>query len=148
MSRLCFFKTGFTPRQWQFTPEPHREIYSQASIMASKAFYAVVAGVGAGTGRSAALRFAKAYPVVLLARKPENYSGIVDEINKAGGKAIGISTDVSSADSVASAFADAQKEFPGSKLAAAIFNVGSGFSVKPFLESNVEELNVSLAAQA
>jgi len=116
--------------------------------MASKAFYAVVAGVGAGTGRSAALRFAKAYPVVLLARKPENYSGIVDEINKAGGKAIGISTDVSSADSVASAFADAKKEFPGSKLAAAIFNVGSGFSVKPFLESNVEELNVSLAAQA
>ena len=71
--------------------------------MASKAF-AVVAGVGPGTGASVARRFAQAYPVVLLARNPDNFNSLVEEINKSGGKAIGISTDVSSPDSVKAAF--------------------------------------------
>lgn len=87
--------------------------------MASK-FYAVIAGVGSGTGRSVALRFAKAYPVVLLARRPESYNDIVAEITSSGGKALGITTDTSDKQSVASAFETIKDEFPEGSLAAAI----------------------------
>ncbi|KAK1761394.1 hypothetical protein QBC47DRAFT_290930 [Echria macrotheca] len=116
--------------------------------MASKSFYAVVAGVGAGTGRSVALRFAKAYPVALLARKPESYNDIVAEIKQQGGEAIGISTDTADEASVKAAFETIKKEFPGKKLAAAIYNVGAGFAVKPFLELKAEDLQNSLASNA
>lgn len=88
--------------------------------MASKSFFAVVAGVGGGTGRSVALRFAKSYPVVLLARKPESYNSIVDEIKQQGGQAIGISADTSDPQSVKSAFEAIKKELPGKELAAAV----------------------------
>lgn len=88
--------------------------------MATKSFYAVIAGVGAGTGRSVALRFARAYPVVLLARRPESYSEIVAEIKQQGGEALGISADTSDAQSLASAFEAIKKELPDKKLAAAI----------------------------
>jgi len=116
------------------------------STMASSNFYSVVAGVGAGTGRSVALKFAKSYPVALLARNPANYESIVKEINSAGGKAIGISTDVSAPDSVAKAFAEIKKEFGGKKLAAAIFNVGGKFVRKPFLELSLEEYEAGYEA--
>jgi NAD(P)-dependent dehydrogenase (short-subunit alcohol dehydrogenase family) len=114
--------------------------------MASKAFFAIVAGVGPGTGRAAALRFAKVYPVVVLARKPESYNDVVTEIKQAGGQAIGISADTSDPKSVASAFESIKKELPNLKLAAAIYNVGAGFGIKPFLETTVEELENVLAA--
>lgn len=107
-------------------------------------FFAIVAGVGAGTGRSVALKFAKTYPVVLLARKPESYNSIVDEIKKSGGQAIGISTDTSDPKSVASAFETIKKELSDQKLAAAIFNVGAGMSRKGFLEQTPEDLEASL----
>ncbi len=93
-----------------------------------------------------ALKFAKAYPVALLARNPANYENIVKEINNAGGKAIGISTDVTSESSVKNAFAEIQKEFKGKKLAAAIFNVGGGFVRKPFLELSLQEYEAGYAA--
>jgi len=86
----------------------------------SKSFYAVVAGVGAGTGRSVALRFAQSYPVVLLARKPESYDAIVSEIRSRGGEALGVSTDTADAASVASAFETIARELPGRKVAAAV----------------------------
>ncbi|KAK3387119.1 hypothetical protein B0H63DRAFT_149971 [Podospora didyma] len=116
--------------------------------MASKSFYAVIAGVGAGTGRSVAVKFSKAYPVVLLARKPESYNDIVAEIKQAGGEAIGISTDTGDPQSVAAAFAAIKKEFPNKKLAAAIYNVGAGRAIKSFLELKVEDLDESLANNA
>ncbi|KAK4241055.1 hypothetical protein C8A03DRAFT_12650 [Achaetomium macrosporum] len=116
--------------------------------MASKSFYAVVAGVGAGTGRSVALRFARSYPVVLLARKPESYADIVSEIKQQGGEALGISTDVSDAQSVAAAFETIKKELPEKTLAAAIYNAAGGFGIKPFLEASVSELDASLAVNA
>jgi len=110
-----------------------------AASSASK-FFAIVAGVGAGTGRSVAIKFSKTYPVVLLARNPANYTDIVSEINSSGGQAIGISTDVSSPSSVSAAFEQIKKEFGGDKkLAAAVFNVGGGFVRKPFLELSLEE---------
>ncbi|CAK7273085.1 hypothetical protein SEPCBS57363_005476 [Sporothrix epigloea] len=117
--------------------------------MASKTFYAVIAGVGAGTGRSVALKFAKTYPVVLLARNPESYGDIVEEIVDAGGRAVGITTDVTSQESVESAFAQIQKTegFAGAGLAAAIYNVSGGFGGrKPFLETSIDDLDASLSA--
>lgn len=116
--------------------------------MASKSFFAVVAGVGPGTGGAAALRFARAYPVVLLARRQESYAGVVAEIEKAGGKAIGISTDISDAASVRAAFDQIKKDLPGFGLAAAVYNAAAGFAIKPFLESTAEELDVSLTGNA
>jgi NAD(P)-dependent dehydrogenase (short-subunit alcohol dehydrogenase family) len=67
-----------------------------------------------------ALRFAQAYPVVLLARKPESYTDIVSEIKQQGGEALGISTDLSDTQSVASAFESIKNALPGKTLAAAI----------------------------
>ncbi|KAI5928058.1 short chain dehydrogenase [Camillea tinctor] len=115
--------------------------------MSSK-FFAVIVGAGPGTGRATALRFAKAYPVVLLARRPESYQDTVAEINKAGGKAIGISTDATDQKSVDSAFETIKKELPGHKLAAAVFNAAAGFARKSFLELTVEDLNTSLTGNA
>jgi len=92
------------------------------------------------------LKFGKTYPVVLLARKPENYESIVKEINSSGGRAIGISTDVSSPTSVKSAFEEIKKEFAGKKLSAAVFNVGGSFVRKPFLELSLEEYEAGYAA--
>jgi len=115
-------------------------------MAAASNFFSIVAGVGAGTGRSVALKFAKAYPVVLLARNPQNYESIVSEIKSSGGHAIGISTDVSSPQSVSNAFAEIQKEFKGKKLAAAIYNVGGRFVRKPFLELTLEEYEAGYEA--
>jgi NADP-dependent 3-hydroxy acid dehydrogenase YdfG len=86
--------------------------------MASK-LVAIVAGVGAGTGASVARKFATAYPVVLLARNPDNYQSLVEEINGKGGKAIGISTDVSDPQSVKNAFGKIAEEF-GSDVGVAV----------------------------
>ncbi|KAI9803438.1 MAG: hypothetical protein M1833_000957 [Piccolia ochrophora] len=105
--------------------------------MASKPF-AVIAGVGGGTGASVARKFALAYPVALLARNPDNYGPLVQEINASGGKAVGISTDVADAASVKKAFGQITTEF-GDGLAAAVYNVGGKFVRKPFLDLSYEE---------
>ncbi|EFX04552.1 short chain dehydrogenase reductase [Grosmannia clavigera kw1407] len=116
--------------------------------MAPKTFYAVIAGVGAGTGRSVALKFAKKYPVALLARKPESYQSIVAEIEKAGGTAIGISTDVTDQKSVEAAFVQLKKEEPFAKsgLAAAVYNASGALGHRtPFLETTIETFDLALA---
>ncbi|KAF4958849.1 hypothetical protein FGADI_2051 [Fusarium gaditjirri] len=112
--------------------------------MSSQSFYALVAGVGPGTGRSVALRFAQKYPVVLLARRPESYESTLADVEKAGGKAIGVSADLGDAASLKKAFETINKELPGSQLAAAIYNAGSGFAKKPFLELTENDLNASI----
>jgi NADP-dependent 3-hydroxy acid dehydrogenase YdfG len=86
--------------------------------MASK-LITIIAGVGAGTGAAVARKFAASYPVVLIARNPENYDSLVKEINGNGGKAIGISADVSDAKSVQRATETIKKEF-GDDVAAAV----------------------------
>lgn len=80
-------------------------------------------------------QFAKAYPVALLARNPDNYKDIVDEINKSGGKAIGISTDVSDSASVKAAFKQIEQEL-GESCSAAVFNASGGFRREPFLNTD------------
>lgn len=112
---------------------------STPSITMSKP-WAIIAGVGPGTGASVVRRFAKTYSVALLARNPENFNSLVDEINSAGGKAIGISTDTADSAAVKAAFEKLKgtEGFQGS-LAAAVYNVGGRFIRKPFLELSDEE---------
>jgi NADP-dependent 3-hydroxy acid dehydrogenase YdfG len=93
-----------------------------------------------------ARKFAQTYPVALLARKPANYEPIVKEIEAAGGRAIGISTDVSDSASVKNAFEKLGKEMGGAQLAAAVFNVGGSFIRKPFLELSEEEFLAGMDA--
>lgn len=108
--------------------------------MTTKAI-AIIAGVGPGTGAAVARRFSQTYPVVLLARNPENYTSLVSEINSAGGKALGISTDVSSEESVKKAFAEIKKEFNDAPAAAAVFNASGKFVRKGILEQSVEDFH-------
>ncbi|KAJ5193940.1 hypothetical protein N7491_001271 [Penicillium cf. griseofulvum] len=110
--------------------------------------FAIIAGVGPGTGASIARRFAKVYPVVLLARNPSSYEAVVEEINSCGGQAVGISTDLADSNSVKSTFDQIATQYSGSVLAAAIFNCGSGFVRKPFLELTEEDYSGALASQA
>src|SRR5690348_10334471 len=120
-------------------------------MASTKTFFAVIAGVGPGTGRATALRFARTYPVALLARSSDSYGDLVREIRARGGEAVGVSADTSDAASVERAFASIRRQWAakdGWKLAAAVFNVGAGFSVKPFLEVTGEELNASLVGNA
>lgn len=86
----------------------------------SKTFYTLIAGAGAGTGRSVALRFAQAYPVVVLARNPSSYSAIVSEIQQRGGEAVGVSADTSDAESVRAAMESIKEKVGGKGLAAAV----------------------------
>ncbi|KAF7546266.1 hypothetical protein G7Z17_g8559 [Cylindrodendrum hubeiense] len=109
--------------------------------MALRSFYALV--VGAGPGRAAAIRFSKAYPVVLIARRAESYEDTVAEIRQGGGQAIGIAADVTDAASLQSTFDTIAKELPDSKLAAAIYNVNGGFLIKPFLDLKQEEFQTA-----
>jgi len=115
--------------------------------MSPKAF-AIIAGVGPGTGSSIARKFATAYPVVLLARNASNYEATVSEINSTGGNAIGISADLSDSKSLSSAFEKIGQEFAGLPLAAAVFNSGGGFVRKPFLELTEDEYVGALNGQA
>lgn len=97
-------------------------------------------------GAFVARKFAQTYPVAVLARKPANYEPVIRDIEAAGGKAIGISTDVSDARSVTGAFERLLKEMDGAQLAAAIFNVGGSFIKKPFLELSEEEFMAGVDA--
>lgn len=117
--------------------------------MAGRLPYAIIAGVGPGTGASVARKFAASYPVALLARKSQNYDPIVESINKEGGKAIGIKADVSDAASIKDAVKRAQEELGNGAeggCAAAVFNVAGGFAIKPFLEIGEGEFAASWGA--
>jgi len=108
--------------------------------MAAQAI-AVVAGVGPGTGASVARKFALTYPVVLMARNPDNYESLVKEIKGNGGEAIGISTDVSDPDSVKQAFNKIEQEYKGASVAAAVFNASGRFVRKGILDMSVEDFS-------
>ncbi len=111
-------------------------------------FYAIISGVGSGTGASAAHLFAKTYPVVLLARSPASYEPVVASITAAGGKAVGITADIADSDAVDAAFKRIEQELPGAKLAAAVYNANAGFAMKPFLELKKSDLETSLGTGA
>ena len=104
--------------------------------------FAVIAGVGSGTGAALARKFASAYPTALLARKSESYEPLVTELMKSGHKVIGISTDVAERASVVAAFEKIEKEFGtgDAGCAAAVFNASGPFARKSVLELTGEEL--------
>ena len=86
--------------------------------------------------------------MVLLARKSASYQPVVTEIEKAGGRAFGVSADASSEDSVADAFGAIKSKIAGAKVAAAIYNVGSPLNKKPFLELNHDEFEIGFKVNA
>ncbi|KAL2044130.1 hypothetical protein ABVK25_012433 [Lepraria finkii] len=95
---------------------------------------AIIAGVGPGLHRRVppvARRFAKRIPSRPPCPHPANYESLVTEINKSGGKAIGIQTDVTSKDSVHQMVQEVNKFKGDGGVAAAIFNVAGGFVRKP-----------------
>lgn len=114
----------------------------------SSKLWAVIAGVGPGTGAAVARRFAQQYPVALLARSEASYKPLVDEINGSGGRAIGISTDISNEASVSDAFRQIEAELGSDGAAAAIFNASGRFVRKSILDLAVDDfcegLNVSV----
>lgn len=118
---------------------PELDFNSKKKMAPSSKLFAVVAGVGPGTGAAVARKFGQQYPVALLARKPENYEPYVKEINDAGGKAIGISTDLSDASSIKAAFQKIESEFGGAGCAAAVFNASGSFLRKSILDLSEQE---------
>ncbi|CAN8097596.1 unnamed protein product [Discula destructiva] len=101
--------------------------------------WAVVAGVGPGTGAAVARKFGLEYPIALIARNTEHLDPYVKEINDAGGRAISISTDVSDASSIKAAFDKIEAEFGNGGAAAAVFNASGPFVRKSLLELSEEE---------
>ncbi|KAI0425693.1 NAD(P)-binding protein [Xylaria sp. FL1042] len=112
--------------------------------MSSK-FFAIITGAGAGTGRAVALRFSKVYPVVLVAQRPELHKDTLSKITEAGGRAVGVTADVTDSKSLALAFDTIKTELPDFKLAAAVYHAGFAFRVKPFLECSPQILYSSFA---
>lgn len=99
---------------------------------------------GPGTGAAVARKFAQAYPVALLARKAENLDPLVAEITKAGGKAIGVPTDLADSASIEAAVKKITQEY-GGECAAAIFNASGPFARKPFLETSEQDFKASIS---
>ena len=81
--------------------------------------------------------------MALLARTPANYDSLVSEINKSGGKAIGIQTDTTDKASVQEMVREVENFSGGGGVAAAVYNVAGGFVRKPFLEITEEDLQKS-----
>ncbi|KAJ5726768.1 uncharacterized protein N7483_008125 [Penicillium malachiteum] len=106
---------------------------------------AIIAGAGPGTGSAVARRFAKFYPVVLLARSQGSLDPLIKEITQNGGSATGFPTDVTNPSSMDSTIDQIKAKF-GSDItvAAAIYNVASKFLMKPFLEQSPDEFFGSL----
>ncbi|KAJ4259724.1 hypothetical protein NW762_007655 [Fusarium torreyae] len=94
------------------------------------------------------MRFSKAYPVVLMSRRAESYDDIVKDIEQAGGNAVGVSADVMDASSLSSAFETIKEKLPNHKLAAAVYNVNTGFARKPFLDMEIGDLQTGLNGAA
>ncbi|GAA6037123.1 hypothetical protein JCM8097_008747 [Rhodosporidiobolus ruineniae] len=102
---------------------------------------AIVLGAGPGTGAALAHAFASKHAVALLARNKDSLAKVADDVRKAGGDVDAFSCDVSSCDSLDSAFKQIKERFPMHPLKAALFNANSPFVVKPFLELEKKDLD-------
>jgi NAD(P)-dependent dehydrogenase (short-subunit alcohol dehydrogenase family) len=99
---------------------------------------AIIAGVGPGTGSAVAHRFSAAYTVALLSRSSSNTEPVLNSILASGGSAVALTADVTSAPSIAAAFAELKATYPTSPVAVAVYNVASRVK-KPFLELSAED---------
>ena len=89
--------------------------------MANTKAYAIIAGVGPGTGAAIARKFAKAYSVVLLARSTSSFTELAKEINDSGGRAVGVATDVSSPESIQNVLKEIDAKFGADSTCAVCF---------------------------
>src|SRR5215208_6447508 len=71
---------------------------------------AVVVGVGPGLGAALARRFAAGYTVAVIARRESYLNGLVKEIETAGGRALGVPTDVAQEEQICAAFERIRRE--------------------------------------
>ncbi|TQV98805.1 hypothetical protein V2A60_007496 [Cordyceps javanica] len=106
--------------------------------------YVVIAGVGAGTGAAVARRFAKQYPVALLARSPDFARNLATEIEAEGGTAVSYKVDVADEEDMLRVFGEITEKF-GTICAAAIFNASSRPFPKPFLWQAQGDMEYALA---
>lgn len=95
--------------------------------------------VSSGTGAEVARKFSGLYPVVLLARDSQTLEGIAEEINKSGGRAVGIIANVSDPSSMKNAFSKIEQEFKSAPIAAAVFNASSRPLRAPIMEVKLED---------
>lgn len=98
---------------------------------------AVVLGVGPGLGAAAARRFAReGFAVGLMARGQDKLTPVQEDIEKAGGKALSISTDATDPASVVAAFAQVHDKLGDPDVF--IYNAGA-FQMGGILEVTPEQ---------
>jgi NAD(P)-dependent dehydrogenase (short-subunit alcohol dehydrogenase family) len=85
---------------------------------------AVITGVGPGLGAALANRFAAAYAVAILARKPDYLKALAAEIRKSGATVLDLPCDVSDAAQISKAFSAIRKDLGEPELL--LYNAGSG----------------------
>ena len=106
---------------------------------------AIVTGASRSIGAASARAFADAgAAVVLAARTASAISAIADEINRNGGKALGVPTDVTDPESVSRLIEETVKEF--GRLDVAFNNAGAGQMPRPLADISFEDFETGLKA--
>src|SRR5687768_4040303 len=91
--------------------------------MRMKSKVALVTGAGSGIGRAAALALAREGGAIAVVDADEaRVKGVVQEVEAAGGRALGLTVDISDADAIARAARDTVTELGG--LDVVIANAG------------------------
>jgi len=104
---------------------------------------AIVAGASRGIGAASARAFAEAGAIVVVAARTESaIAPIADEINRCGGKALAVPTDVTDAESVARLVEETVKAF--GRLDVAFNNAGAGHMPKPLADISFEDFEAGL----
>ena len=104
---------------------------------------AIVTGASRSIGATSARAFAEAGAAVVLAARTEAaIAAIADEINKEGGRAIAVPTDVTDPESVRRLVEEAVATF--GRLDVAFNNAGSGHMPTPLADISVEEFEAAL----
>ncbi|HIE1389163.1 TPA: SDR family NAD(P)-dependent oxidoreductase [Pseudomonas aeruginosa] len=105
---------------------------------------ALVTGAGSGIGRAAALRFAReGAAVVLVGRREQPLSSVAQEIEKAGGQACVVPTDISDEAAVDALIGRVLERF--GRLDFAFNNAGVLGALKPIVELSCEDFDTTMA---
>ncbi len=105
---------------------------------------ALVTGAGSGIGRAAALRFTQeGASVVLVGRREQPLSSVAQEIEKAGGQACVVPTDISDEAAVDALIGRVLERF--GRLDFAFNNAGVLGALKPIVELSCEDFDTTMA---
>lgn len=100
---------------------------------------AAVVGVGEGLGASIAHRFAReGFTVAIMARSEDKLAQIGSDIEKAGGKALSVTADVTDAESIKAAFEKVNAELAAPSVL--VYNAGI-FKINSILELTPEQFD-------